>query len=557
MTFFSKRLLPWLVIGSAFLSSGCSQLTQNAVKSDLADAHPSTPSKLPLSEPVITETQETDAFENSIQSATQRFNALQSNPSLSNHLDQALVFSTEQPTYQNLWDEIGGHLFLTPANTDKYEDYMTYYLRKKQYLKRVSVRAKPYMHFILQEVKKRQMPYEIALLPVVESGFYPYARSHMSAAGLWQFMPATGRMYGLHQNWWFDGRQDVYLSTLAALDYLQALYAQNNHDWLLALASYNSGYGNVLKAQRKYLSRHPDGVADFWNIRPYLPRETQNYVPQLLAISNLVSHKDSYQLELEPIPNQPYFKKIQVNEQISLPKVAQATQTPQDILKILNPGYLRLATPPQGNHHLLLPLDVATAFEVAYVARPGEFEVNWHKHRIRPGESLSVIAERYGTSVREIQNLNRMKSTFLRAGKPLLIPLPQHTQFAQGRQGRAVQPSKTQRTAQPNPRTKTHRYTVRSGDSLWRIAKAYNTTPKAISALNGISLKKPIYKGQQLTIPVINSTREVLYTLKPGESLWVVAQKYRVTTQQLSNWNNINENAVLHPGTQLTVWIQS
>ncbi len=177
------------------------------------------------------------------------------------------MFSQEAPVYDDLWQEISEHLFLAPANSENYQDYMSYYINKKRYLKRVSVRAKPYLYFILQEVKKRQMPYEIALLPVVESGYYPYARSYMSAAGLWQFMPATGHMYGLHQNWWYDGRQDVYRSTLAALDYLQALYAQNDYDWLLALASYNSGYGNVLKAQRRFLKKHPNGDPNFWNIR--------------------------------------------------------------------------------------------------------------------------------------------------------------------------------------------------------------------------------------------------------------------------------------------------
>lgn len=536
-----------LTIASALLVlNGCSHLPYQDIDTTAQQSSQQSQPKLPITDPILTENRETDAFESSIQESTERFTALKSNQNLSNQLDRALVFSQEAPVYNDLWQEISEHLFLAPANSENYQDYMSYYINKKRYLKRVSVRAKPYLFFILQEVKKRQMPYEIALLPVVESGYYPYARSYMSAAGLWQFMPATGHMYGLHQNWWYDGRQDVYLSTLAALDYLQALYAQNDYDWLLALASYNSGYGNVLKAQRRFLKKHPNGDPNFWNIRPYLPKETQHYVPQLLAISNLVSHQETYQLELEPVPNEPYFKKVQVSDQISLPKVAQATQTSQDMLKVLNPGYLRLATPPKGKHPLLLPIDVADAFEAEYLARPGDYEVTWVRHKIRSGESLSVIAYRYQTSSREIQKLNHMKGSFLRAGKTLLIPLPQNHQMA------------LRSSDKPKKYTgNKHVHSVRSGESLWTIAKYYNTSPRKLCEWNGISIRKPIYKGQQLVIRSNRYGRKVSYTLKEGESLWVVAQKYRVTTQELCNWNGLKKSAVLQPGTKLKVWVKS
>ncbi len=458
------------------------------------------------------------------------------------------VFAPGTKPYQNLWNELTDHFFIEPAHLTHFEDYLNYYQKRPSYFKRVSSRAKPYLHFILSEVKRRQMPYEIALLPIVESGYYPYARSYVDAAGLWQFMPATGYMYGLHKNWWYDGRQDVEKSTLAALDYLQALYKQNDYDWLLALAAYNSGYGNILKAKKRYLKKHPNGLASFWNIRDYLPKETQHYVPQLLAISYLIRHRNQVGIELEPIPNKPYFAKVPLSNQISLTKVAQALDTQVDTLKTLNPGYLRLATPPSRseNYALLLPIDKITTFKQAYQKAPQDFAVNWVQHKIKSGESLSVIAYRYHTSSKEIKRLNGMKTSFLRAGKTLLIPLPKSHTLAE-------QPLKKSQRYQGQQ----HIHKVQSGESLWTIARYYNTTPRKLCEWNRISIRKPIRKGQKLVIRSDRYGKELSHTLKNGESLWVVAQKYRVTTKELCNWNGIKRSDILQPGTKITVWVKS
>ncbi|QBZ82947.1 Membrane-bound lytic murein transglycosylase D [Hydrogenovibrio crunogenus] len=528
------------------LLSGCSQFPFHNKNHAYTNADDINFSKLPVTDPVTTDTEETDAFEKTIQNSTKRFLALKTSDDLSNQLDQALILLNDKPTYDDLWQELSEHLFLAPANSEHFEDYQNYYENKKAYLKRVSVRAKPYLYFILNEVNRRHMPYEIALLPVVESGYYPYAKSYVNASGLWQFMPATGYMFGLHRNWWYDGRQDVYKSTLAALDYLQALYKQNDYDWLLALASYNGGYGNVLKAQKRYLRKHPNGEPSFWNIRTYLPKETQHYVPQLLAISNLIIHREDYDIDLEPVPNTPFFKRVEISNQISLPKVAQSTQTSQAILKVLNPGYLRLATPPSGSHSVLLPIEVADAFKVDYQQKPHFYEVNWMRHKIRSGESLSVIAAKYNTSSREIKKLNNMKNSFLRAGKTLLIPLPQSQQLAQ---------TPLKRSTSYNG--KKHIHKVQAGESLWTIARYYNTSPRKLCEWNRISIREPIRKGQKLVIRSDRYGRKVSHTLKEGESLWVVAKKYRVTTQELCNWNGIKKSAVLHPGVKIKVWIKS
>lgn len=501
--------------------------------------------KLPITAPVTITATEIDSLENTLDRTTKRFETVTPKSAFSTEFEQALIFAQTQSQYENLWQKLSQNLFLAPAHRAEYQDYEAYYLRNKRYLKRVSKRAKPYLYYVINEVEKRHMPMEIALLPIVESGYYPYARSYVSASGLWQFMPSTGHMFGLHKNWWYDGRQDVYASTKAALKYLQALYKQNNYDWLLALASYNSGYGNVLKAKKRYLRKHPNDTINFWKIRRYLPEETQHYVPQLLAISNLIIHHQDYEIELTPIANQPYFAEVEINQQLSLPKIAQAADLKLAELKLLNPGFLRLATPPRNKHTLLLPIEVVDNFETSYQKQPHIYSVNWVRHTIKSGESLSVIAQNYHTSSREIRKLNGMKNSFLRTGKTLLIPVPQNYRVA-----RSTLSNKTYRG-------KKHTHKVKSGESLWTIARYYNITTRKLCEWNRISIRTPLRKGQSLVIRSNQYGKKVTHMIRKGESLWVVAQKYQVTMKQLCNWNGIKKSEVLQPGATLKVWIKS
>lgn len=447
----------------------------------------------------------------------------------------------------NLWPILSDRFFITPANSDNFQGYLNYYLKNPNYLTRISDRASPYLYFILQEVKSRQMPYEIALLPVVESGFQPQAKSYQSAAGLWQFMPNTGEMFGLERNWWYDGRQDVHRSTHAALNYLQQLYVQNNYDWLLALASYNAGYGNVLKAQRKYRANHPDGEANFWNIRPYLPKETQHYVPQLLAVSYLVKHRDSYNINLTPIENTRYFERVLLSKQVDFNTLTKVTGVPKDMLKLLNPGYLQPTTPPSGPFEIILPINASTTFKAALKKKPELLAVQWTKHTVKKGESLSVIADRYKTKMDAVKKLNDMKSNQIRIGKTLLIPVPmEHA-------------AELQKNMAKTPAYQGGIYThkVQSGESLWTIARYYDVSTKELCAWNNIGIRDPLYKGQSLKIRSNLYGKQITYILKNGDSLWTVAKKYNVSTTQLARWNQISSAKVLRPGEKISVWIKS
>ncbi|MBD3754860.1 MAG: LysM peptidoglycan-binding domain-containing protein [Gammaproteobacteria bacterium] len=449
--------------------------------------------------------------------------------------------------HDNLWDEIASQLTLGDDHLDAFDTYLNFYLRNPKHLARVSDRAKPYLHYIVQQVKERNMPLEIALLPVIESGFQAQARSHQSAVGLWQFIPQTAHLYGLQKNWWFDGRQDVIQSTNAALDYLQKLYELNDNDWLLALASYNGGIGNVWKAVKKFRQKTQQAgseKADFWQIRHYLPKETQHYVPQLLAIAHIVKNRQALNIQLEPIDNRPFFDVVTLDKQIDLSMVASLSDTPQDLLAMLNPGYLQAVTPPNGPYHIVLPLQNQAQFAEQLQKDASLFDIRWTEHKIKAGDTLSEIAERYKTTSKAIQKLNNMTNHRLRVGKTLLIPVPQH--YAQAL---ASQPKKTSSYKGPK-----FYHEVKNGESLWTIARYYNIDTKTLCNWNNIGVRTPLTIGQKLEIRSNQYGYQTQYTLKPGDSLWTVAQKFNVSTQEVANWNGLKSNEVVQPGQRLTLW---
>lgn len=557
MSFVQKYLFLLGCVVLPFVMNGCaltplkseqntSEQSSNSGDGDATTAEndEDTDPKLPIAMPSEMDDAESLSFEQTIQKATlEKYDLAETDTQRLKNFVHAP--STEEN--DNLWEVLSHNFFLAPAHAEEYKSYIEYYLKRRKYLKRVSIRAKPYLYYILQEIKKRKMPYEIALLPVIESGYYPFARSYVSASGLWQFMPSTGHLYGLQHNWWYDGRQDIYKSTQAALDYLQQLYVMNDYDWLLALASYNAGLGNVLKAQRKYLKKHPNGNPNFWNIRRYLPQETKRYVPQLLVIAYLIDHQSEYNIHLEPIENAPYFDDLKLTQQINLRNVAKATQTDLQLLKVLNPGFLRVATPPNAKHRLLLPADIANDFRKQYEDNPEKFKVNWARHIIKPGESLLVIAHKYHTSASEIKKLNGLNNNLIRAGHTLLIPVPKN-------QINAVRLAENKK--KPYKGNKYY-HTVRPGESLWTIARYYNVSTRTLCEWNRISIRTPLRKGQKLEIRSNKYGKKFTYTLKKGESLWIVAQKYSVTTTELCNWNGLRKSQVVQPGTKLDVWVKS
>ena len=273
-------------------------------------------------------------------------------------------------------------------------------------------RAVPYLHHIVKEIESRGMPLELALLPVVESAFEPYAQSWVRANGLWQFMPGTGERFGLKQDWWYDGRRDVIASTRAALDYLQYMHDEFFDDWLLAIAAYNCG---EFRVQREVNANRAAGKpVDFFSL--HLPAETRAYVPKLLAMRRLVANPEDYGIAFSPIPNEPYFVRVDTGGQLDLTLAAELAGITLDEVYELNPGFHRWATDPAGPHFLLLPRDTADAFRRNLDLLSPDERVRVSLHKVKSGESVASIASKYKTQAIVVRDMNSLAN-----GAPLVV----------------------------------------------------------------------------------------------------------------------------------------
>ncbi|HXK22613.1 MAG TPA: transglycosylase SLT domain-containing protein [Myxococcota bacterium] len=295
-----------------------------------------------------------------------------------------------------------------------------WFLGHPEYLDQSLERGRRYLHHIVSQLEERNMPRELALLPVVESAFDPFARSPHRALGLWQFIPSTGRRYGLEEDWWLDNRRDVLAATRAALDHLQELHDEFDGDWLLALAAYNAGEGSVRRAIER--NRQLGEPVDFFHLR--LRPETRAYVPKLLAIAQLAAEPERFGLELPSIPDAPYFEPVDVGGQIDLGLLSELTGVPLDELRALNPGFKRFATSPDGPRELLVPAAARQQCEEVLAELPASKRMRYARHQVRRGDTLIAIARRYGVPLEVLRSANRLHGVLIRPGDDLLVPVP-------------------------------------------------------------------------------------------------------------------------------------
>lgn len=457
----------------------------------------------------------------------------------------------------DLWGRLRGRFALPQPESRRIDQELEWFVRHPDYLQRVFERARPWLAWIERQIEARGMPAEIALLPVVESGFNPYAYSHGRASGLWQFIPGTGRRFGLIQDWWYDGRRDVIASTRAALDYLQSLHEEFSGDWLLALAAYNSGEGTVHQAVRR--NRRRGRPTDFWHLR--LPRETRSYVPRLLALARLVRTPERYGLTLPRLDPRPVIAIVDTQGQIDLALAAELAGIDLETLQRLNPAFNRWATRPGGPHRLVVPREAAARFRTRLAALdPGE-RVQWIRHRVRRGETLITIARRHETTVALLRRVNHLRGDHIRAGSHLLIP----------RARRALSEYTLRLVARAQARLRRARnlrkvvYRVRSGDTLWEIARRHGTGVRQLARWNGMAPADPLRPGQQLVIwrgargtnPRLGRTlQRIVYTVRRGDSLARIASRFRVRIADLKRWNRGRlRGRYLHPGQRLTLYV--
>jgi len=453
------------------------------------------------------------------------------------------------------------------------------YRARPDFLDRTFRRGERYLYFIVGELEKRGMPLELALLPVVESAFNPVAYSRSRASGLWQFIPSTGKHYGLQQNWWIDERRDVIRATDAALNYLQYLNRYFKGDWYLAIAAYNGGEGTVSRAmQRNAAQGRP---TDFFSLD--LTAETRDYVPKLLAISRIVGDPTAYGLQFAAIPNRPYFDVVDPGRQINLGEAAVLAGITRDDIFALNPAFNRMTTPPEGPHSLLLPVARVEPFRQALLTDEGAARVaaaavappppRKTTHRVRRGETLSSIARRYDVDTNEIRHANNLRGSVIQPGQVLVIPkagipadaLPSGTLVADARPEIAAQLPERQPATTPAAKPASSVHVVKPGDTLYGVARRYGVTIPALAAANGMNSKSHLTAGDRLEVPgrgtssskgnssATESTR-VTYKVRSGDTLSEIADKFNVSVSQLMSWNRMRQSSSLRAGQKLVVY---
>lgn len=417
--------------------------------------------------------------------------------------------------------------------------------RHPTYLNHMQSRLARHLAYIHQQVEERGMPSELALLPIVESALDPYAFSHGGAAGLWQFIPATGKRFGLDRNWWYDGRRDPVAATEAALDYLEYLHNRFD-DWQLALAGYNAGEGNVSRAKR----RAPEG-AGFFEMK--LPRETSAYVPRLLALAELVADPASVGVTLPVLTPEVPFMVVSTGSQMDLSVASRVTEIDLDTLYLWNPGLNQWSTPPRGPHHLLLPIEGAALAASRIASVPADSRVEWLRVEVQPGDTLSQLANRHRTDVASLRTANGLRSSRITVGDSLLIP----------KSPAAMSNSIISRNQGTT-------YVVQTGDSLWTISRAHNVPINKLMKTNHVGPKDYLRVGQKLTLPggatsapmAVSSTREaqirkVRYGVRRGDSLARIASKFNVRVHDIVNWNKLNVGDYLQPGQTILLYVNA
>lgn len=388
----------------------------------------------------------------------------------------------------DLWERIRAGFAMPNLESRTVDREQAAYARHPEQIKKMVERSRRYLFYIVEEIERRGLPTEIALLPMVESAFNPMAYSRSHASGLWQFIPSTGKNYNLEQNWWYDDRRDIIASTNAALDYLQNLYRMHG-DWQLALASYNFGENGVARAVQRNQARGKP--TDFSNLR--MPRETRNYVPRLQALKNIVANPAQFGIELEPIPDAPYFVTIALTRDIDLRVAARLAEMPVEELIALNPGHNRPVVSSAVAPTLVLPADRAVAF-VHNLENHAEPLSAWQTYTFKRGDHLGKIAAAHGLSEARLRQVNGLgRYSGVKPGHELLVPA----------EGAKIEPDPLPlfRSPYTTPQGPTIVYRVKSGDSLWSIARRHRVTVSELRAWNGID-GKILRPGQRLLIEV-------------------------------------------------------
>lgn len=444
------------------------------------------------------------------------------------------------------WEVLRAELTLNhETSRTEVQEQIRWLVAHPSYLHKVCRQSEPYIYHIIGEIKKRKLPGELALLPMIESAYDPFAYSGAGAAGLWQLMPRTGADLGLKQDWWFDARRSIRSSTDAALNYLLYLNKFFNGNWILAIAAYDAGEGTIDRAIKTTGGRS----INFWDLP--VPRETQIYVPRLLALAEIIKNPGRYKLILPEIPYLPYFEEVNIGSQIDLNHAAKMAGISYKELIKLNPGYNRWTTAPYKPFKLLIPTEKVQQFNLNLANFPEEKRVSWEKHKVKPGDNLDNIAVRYHTTVNLIKQLNQLTTNRIKPNQSILIPSTRNAPAVVKKEpAAATMPLEHQIATVRNHRVI---HIVQENDTYQKLVKTYNVSAKDIQVWNKLSGNQPLHKGQQLVIwKRVN--QPIQYVVKKGDSLSAIAQQHKTKIERIIALNpGLKRNAPLYRGQKIFV----
>lgn len=448
---------------------------------------------------------------------------------------------SQETPHTDIWNRIrdGFQLQEHLTSNPRIEQQRLLLAGRTRSIEMASERGSPYIHYIVEQLEERNMPLELALLPVIESSYNPFAYSPAKAMGLWQFMPATGRHFNLHQTHWYDGRRDITASTTAALHYLSYLHGLFSRDWLLALAAYNAGEGTVSRAIER--NQRLGLPTDYWNLP--LPAETRDYVPKLLALSQIVDSPEAYGLNLNPIANEPYFEAVALKRKLNLATVAKMADIDEEELYQLNPAFTRRIML-DGPQHLLVPADKVEMLEANLALMKPQDEIQWQQYSVRAGDTLGSIANRNHVTVKVLKEINRLRNDHLRIGQVLSIPRPAD-----------IAPTSEALHAVARSEATPTRYQVRSGDNPWSIARAHKLSVRDLQRWNNLS-GSSLKVGQTLVLSAADAQKPspTYYKVRKGDSFYDIAKRFNVGIDRLRSWNPI-DSSKLQPGQKLTLYL--
>jgi membrane-bound lytic murein transglycosylase D len=487
----------------------------------------------------------------------------------------------------DLWQRIKNGYAIPESTSHLTQKHEQWYSARPDYVKRMVERSQRYLFHVVEEVEKRGMPTEIALLPMIESAYNPKAYSTSRASGIWQFVPATGKYFGLKQNWWFDNRRNITFATDAALTYLQKLHAMFGA-WDLALAAYNAGEGTVSRAIER--NRRLGLPTDYESLN--LPPETRNYVPKLQAVKNLMTNPGNYGLNIQTIANTPYFSKVVAPAQIDSHLAAKLAEISDEEFLALNPSFNRpVITNENKNLELLLPILSAQTFRTN-LENYNKPLVSWKTYFAKKGERLERIADKFGIHVSKLRDVNDLPAqSKIKKTATILVPNGNRTDFKPADSvvnnstetaptGQTVTEMDAQLTSNINiashednvldlesvdenepKENRSVRHKVKKGEVMASIAKRYGVSVKQIMRANSLKSSR-VRAGQLLSIKVaavskakasaIKNKKTQTYTVKRGDTLHSIAQKFDIKVADLKRWNK-KYSSHIQPGNKLTI----